>query len=107
MDEWSEKIKQIIIQRNKRLTEIQDIFTQILNTSKMGMRCDFKMNESNKLIWDLEIGNKTFTLTNEEILKGQNVEYYDKNGYMFISKDKKKDLEETIKELILEKISQY
>jgi hypothetical protein len=107
MDEWSEKIKQIIIQHNKRLTEIQDIFTQILNTSKMGMRCDFKMNEPNKLIWDLEIGNKTFTLTNEEILKGQNVECYDNDGSMVISKDKKKDLEETIKELILKKIAQY
>lgn len=107
MDEWSEKIKQIIIQHNKRLTDIQDIFTQILNTRKLCMRCDFKMNKSNKLMWDLEIGNKIFTLTNEEILKGQNVECYDKDGSMFISKDKKKDLEETIKELILKKIAEY
>ena len=107
MDEWSEKVKQIIIQHNKRLTDIQNIFTHILNTNKMGMRCDFKINESNKLIWDLEIGNRTFTLTNEEILKGQNVERHDKDGSMIILKDKKKDLEETIKELILKKIAQY
>lgn len=104
MDEWSEKIKGIVTQHRKRTTDIDNILKTLINKENLAVTCEVGLANKNELIWNIRIGTRTFTLTNQEISTGQNVEYQDESGFCKISNDKKKDLKEVIKELILKKI---
>jgi len=104
MDEWSEKVKGILTQRSKRKDEVEIILKEILDSNKIGFRCEFEITDVHKLIWDITLSDKNFTLTNEEISEGQNIEYENENGFFNVPNGEKKDLEETIKEIILTKL---
>ncbi|NFP92398.1 hypothetical protein [Clostridium sporogenes] len=103
MGEWSEELKEIINEHNKRRNGIEKILNRLLDTRTLNIKCTHELIDTNTLVWDINIGLKNFTLDNEEIVKAQEIHHISKNGFDVLSEEKK-DLEETIKKLILEKI---
>ncbi|APQ95177.1 hypothetical protein [Clostridium botulinum] len=103
MNEWSERVRKIINGHNKRKNDIENIFKSLIDIKILNVPCDYRLIDGNTLVWDIKIGLKNFTLTNEEILKGQEIYYTSESGFEELSEDKK-DLKETIKELIIKKI---
>jgi len=104
MDEWSEKVKEVMTQHNERKRDIETILCNLLNVIRTGSRCTFEILDASKLVWDITIGLKAFTLTNEEIAARQIVRGTDDAGFP-INEANKGNLEVIIKEVILEKIS--
>jgi len=104
MDEWSEKVKEVMTQHNERKRDIENILCNLLNVIRTGSRCTFEILDANKLVWDITIGSKAFTLTNEEIAEREIVRGTDEEGFP-INEDNKGNLEVIIKEVILGKIS--
>ncbi|MCB2295774.1 hypothetical protein LGK95_20065 [Clostridium algoriphilum] len=104
MDKWSQKVKEVMTQHSERKSDIETILCNLLNVIRTGSRCTFKILDANKLVWDITIGLKAFTLTNEEIVERQIVKVTDEEGFP-IYEHNKENLEVIIKEVILEKIS--
>jgi hypothetical protein len=107
MSDW----KEIIVGRHKeyinRRTEIYTKLRELFGTPSF-LRTNITTKEEKgideKLYWTVEIGEKTANITEKEITERQSV-YSDENGNIkyHIDKNNFKDLEETLKEILLEK----